>query len=304
MNDPRIGFVGAGTLGNGLAMACASVGQRVVAVASRSPASAEALASRVPGSRAYDSAQEVADACDLVFITTPDEAIGSVVSDVRWRPAHGVAHCSGAHSLDVLEAASAQSASVGSLHPYQTFACLDTHGEAAARLRGATVCVDGDGWLLGFLDGLAVRLGARALRVDPKNRALYHASAVMACGHLVSLLSAACDLWESMGVTREEALHAVLPLAGATLSNVSRHGLSAGFTGPVARADLETLRRHLEAIESGRPGLAALYRELAWGSLALSNADEDTRETMAEIIVGRRSAPPATEPVAKTQVEE
>ena len=76
--NPDIGFIGAGALGKGLALALAARGYPVAAVSSRSMSSARDLADRIAaGSHnrycdALASPQEVADRCRLVFITTPD----------------------------------------------------------------------------------------------------------------------------------------------------------------------------------------------------------------------------------------
>src|SRR5439155_11039384 len=61
----RIGFVGAGRAGTALARALAAVGSPVVAVASRTPASAARLAAQLPAARALPDAQAVADAAEL-----------------------------------------------------------------------------------------------------------------------------------------------------------------------------------------------------------------------------------------------
>ena len=56
MNSNRtftsIAFIGAGRLATGLALALTAAGERVVATASRSPASASKLAARIPGCKA------------------------------------------------------------------------------------------------------------------------------------------------------------------------------------------------------------------------------------------------------------
>ena len=103
MDDPVIGFIGAGAVGKGLALGLASSGYRVLAVSSRSLSSAQGLAARIPGCEALPAPQKVADKCNLVFITTPDEAIEQVASQVSWHHGQGVVHCSGAESLEILE---------------------------------------------------------------------------------------------------------------------------------------------------------------------------------------------------------
>ena len=70
-----IGFIGAGAVGGTLAVALEQASYRVVAVASRTWASAHGLAQRLAGCTAYTSPQQVVDACELVFISTPDDAM-------------------------------------------------------------------------------------------------------------------------------------------------------------------------------------------------------------------------------------
>ena len=103
-----IGFIGAGAVGGTLAVALGQAGYRVVAVASRTFASAHRLAQRLVGCTAYAAPQQVVDACELVFISTPDDAIGQVAAGLTWRAGQRVVHCSGATSLDVFAVPLAQ----------------------------------------------------------------------------------------------------------------------------------------------------------------------------------------------------
>ena len=80
--DLAIGFIGIGVLGKGLPLALSARGYRVAGAYSRSAASAQWLADRIPGCDVYPSAQELASAVDLMFITTPDSIIGEVASEV------------------------------------------------------------------------------------------------------------------------------------------------------------------------------------------------------------------------------
>ncbi|GAH84998.1 unnamed protein product, partial [marine sediment metagenome] len=80
----KLGFIGAGTVGTALSVRLSSKGYRVVAVSSRSQTSAEKLAQAVSGCHAFSKSQEVADAAELVFITTPDDAIAPVASEIQW----------------------------------------------------------------------------------------------------------------------------------------------------------------------------------------------------------------------------
>jgi predicted short-subunit dehydrogenase-like oxidoreductase (DUF2520 family) len=266
-NTMRIGVIGAGTVGTALALALADRGYPVVAVASRRVASAAALASRIPGCRASATPQAVVDAADLVLLTVPDDAIRAVADGVRWRPGVAAVHCSGAAGLDVLAAAAAAGAAVGSCHPLQSFADA---GEALRALPGSTFALEGDGALLARLELLVRDLGGRPLRLPPGAKALYHASAVLAGNYLVTLAQTAAELWAAFGLSREEALAALLPLLRGTVDNLERVGVPRALTGPIARGDAGTVRRHLAALGDRAPHVVELYRRLGLATIPIA----------------------------------
>lgn len=265
-----LGFIGAGVLGTGLALALHQAGFPVGAVSSRQFQSARTLAGRIPGCVPFPAAQETADAADMVFITTPDSAIESVAGDVRWRQGQYVVHCCGALGRDALQDALRQGAETGAFHPFQTFAGLQEPAQAVSRLAGVTFAVSAEGRLESFLNELAARLGGRSVSITEELRPLYHASAVLSCGYLVTLLEAAIQVWQAAGFTEDDALNALAPVARATLENVARLGPKDGVTGPLYRGDVVTVQRHLEALARSRPDVARLYVSLTEKALPLA----------------------------------
>ena len=269
--DPAIGFIGVGVLGKGLALCLVDRGYRVTAAHSRSPSSAQWLAGRVPGCRVFASAQELCDAADLVFITTPDSAIGEVAASVTWRPGQGVVHCCGAASPELLHAAVSQGAVTGAFHPYQTFAGLEGPEDIASRLSGVAFAVAGQEWLESYLGQMATELGGHPVSIADADRPLYHASAVLACGYLVALLKATIEVWQAMGFTEREAIDALYPMSRATLENLARMGADASVTGPAVRGDIHTLRTHLDALSERLPDVVSLYGTLTSASLGMAS---------------------------------
>lgn len=257
---PRLAFIGAGTVGTALAVRLAERGYPVVAVASRSPASALALANRVPGCRTYPSLREAAAAADLVFITTPDAAIGAVAAQLRWRAGQAVVHCSGSDSLEVLEPARRQGAEVGAFHPLQSFASVE---QALLNLPRSTFALEaGTPGLLETVKAMALALEGTPVVLGAGDKVLYHAAAVIACNYLVTLAKMSTDLWDSLGVSREEALRSLLPLIQGTVNNLGKVGLPNCLTGPIARGDLGTVEKHLRALAQRAPALLSAYCEL------------------------------------------
>ena len=259
---PAIAFIGAGRVAGMLAPAFAELGYAVPAVASRSPESAERVATLVPSCNAV-SAQGAADVAEVVFITTSDGGIADVASSVAWRAGQGVVHCSGALTCEPLGPARDAGASVGSWHPFQTFG-----GETS--LVGVTFGIEANGELLAFLERLATEVGGPPLRVPAEARALYHAASVFSCGYLTTLLGEARTLWTRAGLPPEQALQAITHIARTTVANIERIGAAPALTGPTSRGDSGTVRLHLDSVRSVAPELLPLYREICLRSVELA----------------------------------
>jgi predicted short-subunit dehydrogenase-like oxidoreductase (DUF2520 family) len=275
----KIGFIGAGTTGTALAVRLSQKECPVVAVSSRTLSSAQKLAGLVPDCEVYNTAQELADVAELVFITTPDDVIARVCSEVRWRGGQSVVHCSGAHSVDILEAAKKLGAAVGSFHPLQTFADVN---QAIENLPGSTFALEAEEPLLSTLKELTSLLNGSWVELKPGDKVLYHAAAVFACNYLVTLVKLALDLWRDFGVSSKEATRALLPLLGGTINNISNIGLPNCLTGPVARGDLGTIERHLSALEAKSPSLLITYKELGLQTIPIALAKGKVNEQKAE----------------------
>jgi predicted short-subunit dehydrogenase-like oxidoreductase (DUF2520 family) len=275
----KTGFIGAGTTGTALAVRLSQKGCPVVAVSSRTLSSAQKLAGLVPHCQVCNTAQELADTADLVFITTPDDIIAQVCSQVQWHEGQSVVHCSGAHSVDILEPAKKLGAAVGSFHPLQTFADVD---QAIENLPGSTFALEAEEPLLSMLKELTSLLNGSWVELKPEDKVLYHAAAVFACNYLVTLVKLALDLWLDFGVPAKKATRALLPLLTGTINNIDSIGLPDCLTGPVARGDSGTIERHLRALETRSPSLLTTYQELGLQTIPIALAKGQINEQKAE----------------------
>ncbi|HEY79214.1 MAG TPA: DUF2520 domain-containing protein [Dehalococcoidia bacterium] len=265
----KLGFIGAGTVGTALAARLSQKGYPVVAVYSRSPESAQRLARVVAGCTVADSAQGVADAAELVFITTPDGAIPLVAEQVNWRAGQNVVHCSGADSTDVLEPARGLGAQVGAFHPLQTFASVE---QAIENIPGSTFSLEAEEPLLGVLKEMAASLDGDWVELRAGDKVLYHAAAVIACNYLVTLVKLATDLWQTFSIPSDQATRALLPLIRGTVHNIDTVGLPQCLTGPIARGDTGTIKKHLKALEQRAPAIVSAYRELGRQTIPIALA--------------------------------
>ena len=275
----KLGFVGAGTVGTALAVRLSSKGYPVVAVSSRSQTSARNLASEVPDCRAVDHNQDVADAAELIFITTPDDAIPSVVAEVQWHSGQNVVHCSGADSTDILEPAKKLGAVVGAFHPLQTFASVK---EAIDNISDSTFALEAQEPLLDMLKEMAAALDGSWVELKASDKVLYHAAAVIACNYMVTLVKLATDLWQTFSIPPQQATSAMLPLLRGTVNNIDNVGIPQSLTGPIARGDTGTITKHLNALQKAAPALLATYRELGLQTIPVALAKGKIDEHKAE----------------------
>jgi predicted short-subunit dehydrogenase-like oxidoreductase (DUF2520 family) len=275
----KIGFIGAGTVGTALAILLSGRGYRVVAAYSRSRASAEKLAGAVKGCRVAAESQELADAADLVFITTPDDAISEVASRVRWRVGSGVVHCSGADSTEVLTPARRYGANVGGFHPLQTFAGVE---RALENIPGSTFAIEAEEPLLATLREMAVALGGCSIRLQAGDKVLYHAAAVLASNYLVTLVKMATDLWQTFSIPTDQSIPALLPLIRGTIHNIETIGIPNCLTGPIARGDVGTINKHLKALRERAPQLLFPYKEFGLQTVPIALAKGKIGREQAE----------------------
>ena len=278
-----IGFIGAGAVGGSLALALHGAGYPVVAVASRSRASAETFAARIPGCVPYRSIQKLVDSVGFVFITTPDDAIVPVCESLRFREGQGVAHCSGAASLEPLDAAAAQGAGVGAFHPLQAFSSV---AEGAQNIPGTTFGIEAGDDLRDYFQRMAADIGGNPIFLRPEDKVLYHLSGVLMGNLLAVLASVAASVWPKFDHSRDEGIRALTPMMGAVARNLDANGVPQGVAGPYPRGDVGTIRKHLAALQSAAPEYLPLYCELALAGLPFAVEKGALAPELAEEIAG------------------
>jgi len=265
----KLGFIGAGTVGTALAVRLSSKGYQIVAVSSRSQASARNLAHAVGDCQASNNNQGVADTAELVFITTPDDAIAPVVSQIRWHTGQSVVHCSGADSTDILQPAKKLGAQVGVFHPLQTFASVS---QAIENMPGSTFALEAEEPLLTTLKDMATALGGHWVVLKASDKVIYHVAAVIACNYVVTLVKLATDLWQTFSIPPPQATQALLPLLRGTINNIETLGIPQCLTGPIARGDTGTIKKHLDALQKAAPTMLSTYRELGRQTIPIALA--------------------------------
>lgn len=293
--NPRIGIIGTGRLGSQLIYWLARAGRPASVILAREPMRA-ATAIRLSGlgtstaagfggvSNPTSSTIAAADIgtfvaeSDVILLAVPDRAIKDVAASLAAHDLSGkiVAHCCGALPASEIAIVGSRGGQAACFHPIQSFpplaveAVVDSAPERS-HFGGIAAGIESSDAAFPSLEWLARSLGCMPLRIsgDPRQRALYHAAAVVASNAMVGLLDFGMELMAHAGIEREHARLALLPLMGGTLANLATYSPGAALTGPIARGDGETIAAHLDAL-SGDPSLQALYSNLSARLLLLA----------------------------------
>ena len=261
MARPSVAIVGAGRMGQGLALALGEAGHRVSLI-SRSSHPV------IPPLRLQDGPRDQAlrDA-SIVVLAVPDGAITSLAAELAGEaavgPDHVVLHLSGLRDREALGPLTASGAALGSLHPLQTISDATT---AAERFAGAYAGVEGDERAVSAAEALARSLGMVPVRIPAGAKPAYHAGAAFAANYTTALVAVAERLARAAGITPDVARRLYLPLIRGAAANLEA-GPAAALTGPVRRGDVETVVAHLSALG---PEDRKLYVLLAREALRLA----------------------------------
>jgi predicted short-subunit dehydrogenase-like oxidoreductase (DUF2520 family) len=291
---PEIAIIGPGKVGTALGVLSAQAGWRVSMIGARRLDEAKRAAVRIGGGAKGCGVVEAASACGVVLLTVSDSAIEEVCRSLADAGAlqrgSVVAHCCGALGSDVLQPARDMGCLVASAHPLQTFPSVERAVESLSQ--GDTFCFcEGDAPALALLEELMTEIGTRVVRIASEGKPLYHAAGIMASNYLAALADASLALCEAAKIAPDHALHALVPLMRATLKNIAEAGPVAALTGPIARGDVGTVRRHLVALD-GLPQLEDLYRAGGRWTVGLAQRkgtlDATTAQKLSDVLEERK----------------
>lgn len=210
-----------------------------------------AFAAQFTQTDCFSDLEELVKVSDTLFITTPDNVIGSVWDCIRDKNMSVqnkiVCHFSGALSSDVFTDSQSTGAGVCSIHPMLAFSDKLTSYRIPANTFFA---VEGDETAVSALKSLFESLGNTVCRIDRSKKPLYHTAASVLSNELVALLDMGYSLLEQCGFSRDDAVKATQNLVSGNVKCVLENGCVNALTGPVERNDLQTVKKHVNSLES------------------------------------------------------
>lgn len=262
VRENTVAILGLGKVGTAVGFLLRQAGYRIVAVASRSKAS---LTQGIvyTGGKPYLNFSAAALTANCIIITTSDDAIAHVCKKISRergiRPGAKVIHMSGAGGLDLLESAQDAGAHVACIHPLQSFADVDG---AIRNIPGSTFGITSADEIKEWSVQMVRELGGVPFFIADADKPLYHAAACIASNYLTTLIHMVEEIYQSLGLSREDTIRAIWPLVMGTIANIETKGTVQALTGPVARGDAGTIKKHAEALRNKLPALLQAYSAL------------------------------------------
>lgn len=289
---PNTFMVGSGPVATALAGGLRLGGVPVLGLWARSPARARA-AGAAAGVAVFSAAPpDLLLEADAVILAVRDEAITAVaeklVATGLITRKHTLLHCSGAQPAEqAFASVRDRVGGVAAMHPLRAIA---DPKQVMRDLPGTVFGIEGDERGIAVAHRLVTAIGGRALELSRAQMAAYHAAAAVASNYLVALVEGAAAILGSVGIDREAAVGALLPLVHGTVANLQEKGLPDGLTGPIRRGDRETVARHLSVIDALPGDLGQLYRVLGHRTVALARelgaADSADLDAIEKLLAG------------------
>jgi predicted short-subunit dehydrogenase-like oxidoreductase (DUF2520 family) len=272
----KVAIIGIGRLGSALALKLKSAGYEIAYLVDKEIEKAVKIAFATEG-KAIISGLERLQETDILFLTLPDDEIEYMAKELSKLPFDWwdkiVIHCSGVNTVEILRWLEKKGARTLSIHPYQTFPQeADTD-----RFYEIFCSVEGEDYEAGARIVKALR--AFPFKIDSQYKVLSHISACIASNYVYSLLATAEQIMVQSGMEAEIARRALLPLVRGTVESYEQLATPNGLSGPIARGDINTVKKHLLALRENKL-LKEIYQKLGIGTLNLTGLSKTMKDRM------------------------
>lgn len=285
----KVGFIGAGKVGFSLGKYFTKQGVEVTGYYSKSPESAKSAAD-FTNTKAYGTMAELLRESDTLFITVPDRNIGEVWDCIKNLDIKNknICHCSGSIASTAFFDGEKLGASVYSVHPLYA---INSKYESYQELQNAYFTIEGSQNHIQEMTEFLQKAECRVITTMTENKSLYHCGAVVVSNLVIGLYAMGVNILESCGFEREDAQNALVPLFLGNAQAVAEKGQVAALTGPVERADVATIEKHIQSIQNAsslksKEELRQIYLLLSEQLLAIAGEKHPDRDytKVAEVI--------------------
>ncbi len=255
----KIGFIGAGKVGTTLGKCIcdyydkhkSSDGEKI-SVSGYYSRSIESTSESVhfTKTKIFDNLKTIVCASDILFITTEDSEIPRVWSCIAELEISNkiICHFSGSLSSDVFSKNDIKTGSFISTCSFHPVFAFSDKFSIYKQFNNVTFAAEGDKNACKTVGSIFSAMGHNIISISTENKVRYHAACVFASNFLVSLLHTSEEMLESCGFGQSEALDLIKGLALKNANTYFKSGAAHSLTGPLERADVQTIKKHLDVL--------------------------------------------------------
>ena len=281
----NVAIVGAGCVGTTLAVMLHEAGYTIGSVVSRHGASAQKLATLVSCKNYSTSVSAIDPKTELLVITVSEDQIIEVASilakscNLNFKMLTAF-HTSGALTSEELRPLFQKGTSVFSLHPIQSFSKYTSLKKQLTRMKEISYGFEGDTRNYAEARHIVKKLNGKIVRIPKEAKILYHIACVCASNYSVALLGAIDGLLND--ISSSISMKDLAPLVRTSIDNALQMSPGKALTGPIARGNISTVQRHLNALRR-KKDFRTLYAIL--GLYTVTLAREKKTLTQKQILV-------------------
>lgn len=243
----KIVCIGAGKLANHLMPVLQSAGCEIIQIYNRSDEHAKHLSQKLESIAYTTNVEAIRRDGDLYFFTLSDDVVPFVADQLQHIvPENAIAvHCSGSLNLDALPFANK-----AAFYPVQSFS---PHYDVSWKYIPIIITTKDDNtW--NILDEIASNISTAIYRMTDDQKSVLHLAAVFAnnfSNHMLVLAESICKV-------NQLPFEILKPLIIETFSKAILSGANESQTGPAARGDGRTIKKHRELL-TAHPKLLEVY---------------------------------------------
>lgn len=270
----KTGFIGAGKVGCSLGKYFVMHGLKVTGYYDSEDTAAKEAA-EFTDTKQYAQFLDIVEESDVLFLTVPDGIIGKVWERIKSMPIEGrlICHCSGALSAQEAFPGIKKTGAVAcSIHPM--FAVSDKY-QSHKELKNAYFTMEGEAEGIVKAKQLLDVLKNPVKVIEGSQKTMYHCAAAICSNQVLALVWQSISLLQTCGFAEEEARAVLAPILCGNVSHAAESGPVKSLTGPVERADIKTVEKHLSCL-SDKDKL--LYTLLSQKLVEIAKVKHEDRE--------------------------
>lgn len=243
----KIGIIGAGKVGFSIGKYLKNKNINVIGYFSRNENSS-LEASIFTNTKNYLDLKSLVKESDTIIVSTPDDQIKDVWNQIKKMSIKNkiICHLSGSLSSNIFSNIDEYGAYAYSVHPIYP---INDKYNSYKNLKDAFITIEGNKKYINEVEEFISKLGNKTKIIWSSDKSLYHASSVIVSNLFIALISISIESLKSYGFKEEEAIKALYPLINSNIKNIKEYGLINSLTGPVERADYQTILNHILKLE-------------------------------------------------------